>query len=320
MDSLDAAILRELRREQVLLWGGMDHRLSNREIADRLDVDRTTVWARLKAWREEGFLVRQEIMPNPALFGAGVAGGDIQVRDPRRKPEVVDKLKLVDGVLAGFDLVGPYIVMEYAMESQSALDRCTDLVAKLDGVDEVSMCIPLGPPTSSLEPTPRDWRIIHALREDPDRPLADVAETLGLSRRTLSRRYNQLLEADAVWPFPVFDYSNYRDAVLARFVVVLSRQGETPAFVNACLRELDDMVWRVALEEIKPDAETDTPWVDIFCHLPSAAETEDVRAWLLDLPHVEDVEIFFPKSWFVASDWFDERIEARLHKAGEATG
>lgn len=314
MDDLDAAILRELRREQVLLWGGTDHRLSNREIADRLGVDRTTVWARLKAWREEGFLVRQEIMPNPALFGAGVAGGDIQVRDPRRKPEVVEDLKRVDGVLAGFDLVGPYIVMEYAMESQAALDRCTEVVGKLDGVDEVSSCVPLGPPDSGIELTPRDWRIVEALREDPGRSLAEVAKAVGVTRRTLNRRYNQLLEADAVWPFLVFDYSHYRDAVLARFVTVLGRPGQTPAFVNACRQGLDQMVWRVALEEIRPTSEAATPWVDVFCHLSSAAEVETVKAWLLDLPHVEDVEVFFPKSWFVVEDWFDQRLEARVEQ------
>lgn len=318
MDELDAAILREISRERVLLWGGGDHRLGAPQIAERLGVDRTTVWSRLKTWQEEGFLVRQEIIPNPGLFGAGVAGGDIQVKDPRRKAEALEELRLVDGVLAGFDQVGPYIILEYAMESQAALDRCTQLVAKLPSVDEVSMCVPLGPPASSIEPTARDWRILKALRDHPDRPLAEAAKAADLTRRTFNRRYNQLLAADAVWPFPVFDYSRYRGAVLVRFVAILSREGQTPAFVNRCQRELDEMVWRVALEEIKPDAEADHPWVDVFCHLASAAEVEDLHARLLDLPNVEAVEIFFPRSWFVVSDWFDERIEAQLQQAEAA--
>lgn len=312
MDGLDAAILREMWRGQTLIWGGLDPRLGTTEIADRLDVDRTTVWARLKAWREAGFLVRQEVVPNPALFGAGVAVGDVRVDDPRERSAALEAIQLVDGILSGLDQVGPYTLLLYAVESEAALERCRRLVTQLPGVDEVSMCLPFEPPAITVEPTATDWRILAALRRLPDAPLHEVAEEAGISRRTLTRRYAELLDANAIWSFPVLDFTCYRDAVLARFMVLLPDPRAGPGLVNTCQQELEAMVWWDAMDHLSSEVELDEAFVDIYCHLGSAAEVEEVQTWLLGLDGVGEVEVFFPKAWFVVSSWFDERISPML--------
>lgn len=315
MDGLDAAILREMWRDQTLIWGGLDPRLGTTEIADRLDVDRTTVWSRLKAWRETGFLVRQEVVPNPALFGAGVAVGDVRVDDPKARAQALEAIQLVDGILSGLDQVGPYTLLLYAVESEAALERCRRLVSQLPGVDEVSMCLPFEPPRNRIEPTATDWRILAALRRLPDAPLHEVAEEAGISRRTLTRRYGELLEASAIWSFPVLDFTCYRDAVLARFMVTLPDPGAVPGFANTCQRELEEMVWWDAMEDVSSQVELEQASVDVYCHLGSAAAVEEVQTWLLGLDGVEAVEVFFPKAWFVVPSWFDERISPRLEAA-----
>ncbi|HLB69283.1 MAG TPA: AsnC family transcriptional regulator [Thermoplasmata archaeon] len=53
MDELDLAILREVSRHRVLWWGSLDPRLSAGDIADRLGLDRTTVWSRLRSWERQ---------------------------------------------------------------------------------------------------------------------------------------------------------------------------------------------------------------------------------------------------------------------------
>ena len=314
MDDLDAAILREIFRERVLLWGGHDPRLGTRDIADRLGVDRTTVWARMKDWKEDGFLVRQEVLPNPSLFGAGIAAGEVRVEDPRRKAQAIEDLQLVDGVLSGLDLVGSYVLVIYATESERALDRCTRLVGKLPTVDAVETCVPFEPPRNEIQPNARDWRILQALRRPPERPLTEIAEEIGISRRTLTRRYAELLDANALWSFPTFDFSRYGGAVMARFTVILESPDALPAFVNACQAGLPQMVWRMTSHDVAPTARGEHAWADLFCHLHSAVEVESVQRWLLDLPSVQGAEAFFPKKWFIASSWFDERIAK--HVAG----
>jgi len=308
MDRLDAAILREMYRGRVLLWGGGDPRLATPDLARRLGVDRSTVWSRLKAWREAGFLVRQEVVPNPSLFGAGLAGGDVRVDDPRRKGEVLEALALVDGVLAGVDQVGPYVLLLYAQESEAALGRCTRLVGKLPGVDAVSLCIPFEPPASALAPTAADWRILASLRTHAEASLADVARTAGVSRRTLDRRYRELLASRAIWTFPVLDFTRYRGAVLARFVVLLENAATTPGFLNRCRRELPSLVWWDAMLEASPRQALAHPWVDLYCHLEAVADVEALTLSLLAAPGVRAVETYFPKAWFVVPSWFDERI------------
>lgn len=320
MDDLDAGIFRELHRDRTFLWGGIDPRIGATELADRLDVDRTTVWSRLKAWEADGFLLGQEVVPNSKLFGAGIGGGAFRVDDPRNKDEVFASLELVDGVLTWLDQVGPWVLLGCARESAKSLERCTRLIGELPGVAEVAECLPFLPPESEIEPTARDWRIIAALREDPKRPLAEVAEEVGVSRRTLTRRYGQLLEAQAVWSFPTFDFSRYRGATLARFAVVLPPGADTAGLINRCRDELDGALWLDSLDMAAPGHDYPYTWVDAFCHLSSAGETEPVQVWLMDQPDVEEVMTFFPRRWHMVADWFDERIEAQLRKAEPAQG
>ena len=72
------------------------------------------------------------------------------------------------------------------------------------------------------------------------------------------------------------------------------------------------MVWWEALEDLAPTAAKVEPWVDVYCHLSTAAEAEDVQRWILDHDQVADVEVYFPRRWFVVPAWFDERIAARM--------
>lgn len=314
MDELDAGLLREMLREQVLIWGGIEPRLRTTELADRLDVDRTTVWSRLRAWEEQGFLVGQEVLPNPSLFGAGIAGGDIRIDDPRQKAQALEALQLVDGVLYGFDMLGPYVLVAYAQETQAGLDRCLQLVSQLPEVDEVSMCVPFEPPGSQIEPTSLDWRLIDALRSHPDAPLGEVADHAGISRRTFTRRYGELLDAQALWSFPLFDFSRYRGAVLARYVVLIDDPARSSDVVNACQDHMPLMLWSESLDSLASNPEIEQPWVDAYCQLDTAAEAEDLQRWLLDQPGVDEVEVYFPRRWFVVPAWFDERIERELKR------
>lgn len=317
MDELDAAIFRELHRDRSFLWGGIDIRLGTTALAERLDVDRSTIWARLNAWEEGGFLVGQEVLPNPSLFGAGVAGGDIRVDDPRDKPEVFSSLELVDGVLAWVDQLGPWVLVAYARETAGGLDRCRRLVGELPGVDEASMCIPFRGPESLIEPTDRDWHILAGLRKDPDRPLAEVAEEVGVSRRTLTRRYSQLIETQAIWSFPTFDFSRYEGAAIARFVATLPADRDSADLVNASRREVPGVVWVERLDGLAPDNPYEFSWVDLYVHLAAPGDAEPIQGWLLDRPDVEDVEIFWPRAWHVVTDWFDERVRARIEGTGK---
>ncbi len=72
------------------------------------------------------------------------------------------------------------------------------------------------------------------------------------------------------------------------------------------------MVWWDAMEYLSEQVEMEKAWVDVYCHLASAAEVERVQTWLLDQQGVQGVEVFFPKEWFVVSSWFDERIAKQL--------
>ncbi len=316
VDDLDMGILREMSRGPVVFWGGMDPRVSTAEIADRIGVNRTTVWSRLKSWEKAGFLIRQEVIPNPRLFGAGVAYGGVRVDDPRRKAEVLHALALMDGVIGGLDAVGPWIGIEYAHESMAALKRCGRLVGALPGVDEVSTCVAFNPPPHRFEPDQRDWRILAAMRRAPRERLALIAKEAGLSPRTLTRRYRELLEGHAFWSFPVFDFTRYHGASMARFNLTLAGADEARSFESACRKRFDQLVWLSVLESV--DSESNSPVVlaDTYFHLAAPGEADDLHQTLLGMADVKDAHLGFPKATFIVTEWFEERIEVQLRKVG----
>ena len=128
MDALDHAILRELGRDQVLLWGGMDPRVSPTQLADRLGVDRGTIRTRILAWEKSGFLRRFVALPNPQLLGVGLAAGGVRVGDVKDKPRVLDDLALVDGMLSAMEHVGEWIGLAFVDDGKAALARRVKLL------------------------------------------------------------------------------------------------------------------------------------------------------------------------------------------------
>lgn len=322
VDKLDLAILREMSRNRVLWWGSLDPRLSAGDIADRVGVDRTTVWARLRSWERQGFLLGYEVIPNPGIFGAGLAGGDIRVDDPRAKPQVLRDLSLIEGALGAFDHVGPWVAVMYVHESRAALDRCLRLVARLPGVDEVAPCIPFRPPPCSVVPTARDWLILKVLRAAPKERLGAAAHKIGVHPRTFSRRYASLIQGKAIWSVPLLDFTQYTGAVAARLLVTLSPKAKSRLVAQKLREAYPELMLLENPEEVDFDRSAapqgEGTFLSLLLHQESAGAIEDARKKALDLPEVLGVEMLFPRRLYIYRHWFDEHIEKALSKRKES--
>lgn len=312
VDDLDLGILRRISRGGGMWWGCLDPRLSAQDIAEALQVDRKTVWARLKHWRRTGFHVRQEIVPNPRLFGAGIGGGGVRVGDVREKPRVLRDLARIDGALGGYDQLGEWLVVVYAHESAAALRRSLKEVRAIAGVAEVTACVPFRPPDASVEPTPLDWRVIRALAEDGGADLARAASRVGVSSRTLTRRFERLASGRALWSLPIFDFRQYTGAVLARYLLITEEGADGRDVAKAVRRRMPGLIWCEAMESYFPEEPSEYSWVEFTAHLASAATADDVLREAAALPRVASAEVFFPSRCFLNRSWFDERVAARV--------
>lgn len=309
MDPLDLGILRELSRDQVLWFGRLDPRFSAAEIARRLRVDRATVSSRLHAWERQGFLLGHEVVPSPLVFGARVAGGNLRIDDLRRKPQVLEDLALVPGLASAIDHLGPWVALLYVFETQEGLNRSRRLVTKLAGVGEVTPCVPFRAPEPTVALTTVDWRILQDLRRAPRRPIGEIARSVHLSTKTLTRRLARMVRGRAVWYLPVLDFGRYSKATVTRFIVTLRPNAEVGAVSDQITRLMPGLSHLIDPSKVI-DSEGPFPsMLDVGAHVDSVAQAEDVQRELTSLDAVEEVELLFPRRIHLYRGWFDEHVE-----------
>jgi DNA-binding Lrp family transcriptional regulator len=311
MDALDLKILRETSRGRVMWWGSLDPRISAREVARRLRVDPTTVWSRLRAWQRVGFLLGYSVVPNPTLFGAGLAGGSVRISDSRVKEKFFRDFGLVEGAAFAVDQVGPWVAVMFVFQTDRGLQRSAGLTRRLPGVAEMEPCIPFRCPPTTTVPSGLDWRILETLHKYPTTALAECARRTGITAKTFARRYNALIRDRAVWSIPRLDFTQYRGATVARFLIwlgpktdsqrVLGRlEGAFPSYIL-----LED---QSGLPDLGPRA---VRLVAIFLQLNSPGEVEDADRLIRETDGVVEVEAYFPRRVYVYEDWFSEQLQTR---------
>jgi len=312
MDSLDVGILRELSRDQILWFGRLDPRISAAEISRRLRVDRATVGARLHDWERSGFLRGHEVVPSPLVFNARIAGGNLRVTDLRKKPEVLNDLTLIPGLISAVDHVGDWIALLYAYEEPRALERSRKLLERLPGVGEATPCVPFHPPEPTVVPTSLDFRILDDLKSNPRRNLQQIAKSVRISSKSLVRRLTQLVQGRAIWYLPILDFTRYRKSIVARFVVALKAGGDASGVATAARQLVPNMTYLVDTTSLSGPGVGIPSMLDLSAHLDSLGQVEDVQLTLQNLESVESVEVLFPRRFYLYREWFDEQIRTAV--------
>lgn len=312
MDALDLAILRELSRGKVFWWGGLDPRVSTEVLARRLKVAGSTVRARLAGWEESGFLRGYDVIPNPRLFGARLAGGALRVEHPGLKARVLDDLALVDGVKGAIDHVGPWIVFILISQNERDLERVRRLLQRLPGVAEVSKCESYEGPATTAIPSPLDWRLLAALRATPQARVNEIASRMGVSARTFTRRYEALVKHNAVLFWLLLDFGR-SSGVVARVIVEVA-EGVRTREVAAALRER----FPDAMELWTPTDVGGPDELDLVLHRHSVPAMEDATLEIMGIPGVASAEALYPRGVRAYPDWVESRISAVVGEAQAA--
>jgi len=309
---IDIDILREMYRSGGVTVAGVDPRLKANRIAERLKVSRARVDSRLKEWTRYGLLQRFDVWPNPALFGLIGFTADLRLTDRFQKDEVIDRIGLVDGAVGGIDLAGDWISAQFVVPNEAEARRRTELLRGLAGIAEVGAPILWArlDPTRGL--TPLDLRIVRVLREYPTQPLSTIARHVGVSTRTITTRYGQLVDDLAVWFVPVLDFRALAQPVVSVNVNLSETANHelvSRSFRKAFPQSLEFV--RTGFGPILPDR------VAVFFALcPSAARVEELEGFLRGLPGVDSVEAMLMIRIFSFPGTFDRLVPAGRPRSG----
>jgi DNA-binding Lrp family transcriptional regulator len=308
----DIEILREMYPSQGVTISGVDPRLNASRVARRLRISRARVAARLRAWTEYGFLPRYDVWPNPFLFGLTGVTFDVRVADRLAKPALLDRIGLVHGAAAGFELVGDWMGVTFVLPLGEDPRRTAALLRGLAGVAEVSEPTPWATPETVRTLSPLELRIVRVLRRYPTDSLATVARHVGVSTRTITTRYGRLIDDHAVWFVPVFDFR-----ALAEPLVSVSVQFRSPedriAFARSLRRVHPQSIEfaRAPFGPVLPDTVG-----SYFVLGRSAARVEELEAWVRESPGVVSHEAYTMVRVFSYPETFDRLLADEAARRG----
>jgi len=317
VDSTDLRMARWMYRDGVWVPWGVDPRVTPTEIGRRVGLGRQAVWARIRAWRKEGFFRPYEVRPNYGLFGVELQQVDLHLADPSDARDLMDELELVDGVTSAWVGQGDTASAEsvwrcsvcFVENHRRPTERRMRMFRRLatgriaDGPFAYSL------PEVSHPLTALDWRILEALRANPCASLTRVARQLRITLKTLIRRRDALLEAHAVWYFPQFDWSKHPSVALRIFY---DRSRE----LSAISRDVEDRypdLLPMSLADIGYYRHelASASFFGVRVPAPSPDNVQGIMTDVAEVPGVTRVRSDLQGAWRYYSRWVDGALAGR---------
>jgi DNA-binding Lrp family transcriptional regulator len=205
MDGLDVRILRELTQSNSVYPARPGLGASFRSIARTLSVSPGTVRNRVRRMTGSGVLTGSSVYANPNLLGLEVGAYAVEVSPRRKKREVVDRLRGLEGVLFLQNFRGGLLGVVLAYPDERARERAIGAVHRITGAPPgVSSRVSYPPCHVTL--TRSEWKLVARLVRGPFSTYAALAGELGVSVRTVKRQLAKLVHARAVLSVPTMDY------------------------------------------------------------------------------------------------------------------
>ena len=221
MDNLDIRILRELTQANSVVPARPLLGASYRNIARVTKVSPGTIRNRLRRMHDSGVLTGSSVYVNPNLLGLHVGAYALEASPRLRKPEVVDRLRALDGIFFIQNFRGHLLGTVFAYPNEAS---CRETISQIDRAAGAARGIftRVSFPPCDLELSASEWRTISRLMRDGFPTYAALARDLGTSVRTVKRRVAKLARSHAILSVPTMDYRALTGCVPADLIVSFS--------------------------------------------------------------------------------------------------
>jgi DNA-binding Lrp family transcriptional regulator len=287
----------------------VDPRVTPTDIARTVGLSRTAVQARLRAWRQSGLYLGQEVWPNPQLFGARLCTIDIPCPDATDVRRLLDDLALVDGMVSARVLMdddGRTIRAYLAdLEGRSGA-RQRRVAQRVLGLEEELRGEPYWLPEPTIAPSNLDWRILRYYRAFPDELITAASSDLDVSQRTLTARRERLLSSRSIWWLLTMQGRRFP---VVSFYLTLRERGTGRDVQRSLAARFCDWIpcadGGFGLPPATPGMIAGLSWVD------SPSAIDEIASELSTFPGVGTVRWRIPMTFRSYPEWFDQLLEAR---------
>ncbi len=229
MDEIDVKILK-------LLWE--DGRMPIYQIAENIGISNAAVDKRMKSMIRRGELMGFTILLN---FEKILNSSVLSIRTRMKRNEIWKNVDRISGIMHFIGCLGGRYYGEFwygdALEFQDKIELSKELL----GAYRIDIYRHRMGRRERISDA--DWRIIMAMKENARIPFSKLSESIGLSSKTISKRWERLKEVNMVKAYPIVNRPVSRDIFwFSLFVEVENLEMETK------MRKMEN-VWRTSLFE-----------------------------------------------------------------------
>lgn len=201
------------------------------------------------------------------------------------------------------DLIGEAACVDMAYRSAHELASKLRLVAEFTGDAAPIRFYERAMPRVDRTLTALDWRILRALRGRARRPLAEVADELGVTLKTVRRHYDRMAQEGSFFVVPMLDPGAARGLVLFELLVYTGADAAASTSKDVLAALEDHYVYHYV------PASRSLGNFDVLLFADSMGAVETLRQRTRALPGVARVDALVFQGWRDYSGWLDARIE-----------
>lgn len=300
ISDLDVSILKEMTGPGMFQ---SNFRESYSAIGRRMGVDAETVRVALNRAKKKGMIQKWRLFLNPELIDQKIGTMQLEVGDVEMKSQIVSRIQLLDGVVHIIDFHGPSLRIIFYFEDESSLRRKLDLIKSISGNHGeirywISHLPPVGMKLGNL-----DWKILKQIMHDPKRDAAEVADEIGVSKRTVNRRLKRMNGSNIAFLAPVRDIKKWRGTVCS-FLVFATERGRTG--IQDLLRT------RTIKVEFALDLSKEASILTLAVGNPS--EANEFLTELKNIGGVRQVKMGLVNDYVWVDDWLDRLVARQAGK------
>lgn len=275
-------------------------------IAKELRVDGKTVKLRIRRMEKIGFIKYYQIYPNYRLLGLeGEAAYIFEVRDMEAKYKAMEKVSLLDRVDYVFNFLGNALCVGFAYHDSKDHDKNLQLLEELTGCSSSLKFSEVKMPPIDITLNNIDWTIIRNLRHNAFKRLSQVADEIGVTTKTVTKRFEIMVSKNAFEISPVINPGRASDTITYAIIFFLEEDGRK----DTVRRILDKFQSTCFLNYTPP---TGHIMLCNFCR--TLGEIEDALLLAKSIEGVSDARLFVPKELKEYSEWVDREIEKKIEE------
>lgn len=309
MDALDIRIIRSMGIRPYGARPKNPDALKPGHIAQEVGAATNTVKARIARMEDAGLIAGYRLMPNLRHLGLSGAAYYFAAPPDANKKDAMASIEDVEGGLELHDFLGGGFCVDFTYDTEATLDARLQALVAITHEPHPVKFYERDMPRVQRELTGLDWRILRALRSNPTRSLDEVAAELGVTGRTVRRRYARMASEGSFFCVPLIDGSKAEGLFLFELLLYLDPDSFTAAAAAVRKNFQDSQVYAYV------PSSPELGHLDLLLFARNTSEVERLRAEAEAIDGVAQADAWLFRGLYDHSAWMDAAIDARIQAA-----